>query len=219
MIVYLLTDVGGRVSYMVQGVRSHRGSKLALFQPMFPVEFEGLLSSKQQMHRFKEVRGGFTLRNLPFDVRKSTVALFMAETLYKLVRESEANPELFEFVWKSVEALDAMEEGVADFHLWFMAKLSRFLGFCPGNEYREGMWFDLKEGLYVEEKPSHPGVMSRQDSSLLNQLLEGEASVVGHLGLNRERRVGFLNVMLIYFGYHLDAIGSVQSVRILQEVF
>ena len=44
MVVYLLTDAGGRRSYMVQGVRSRngRGSKLALFQPMFPVEFEGL---------------------------------------------------------------------------------------------------------------------------------------------------------------------------------
>ena len=42
MVAYLLTDVGGRRSYMVQGVRSRsgRGSKLALFQPMFPVEFE-----------------------------------------------------------------------------------------------------------------------------------------------------------------------------------
>ena len=43
LVAYLLTDVGGRRSYMVQGVRSRgRGSKLALFQPMFPVEFEGL---------------------------------------------------------------------------------------------------------------------------------------------------------------------------------
>ena len=33
MVAYLLTDVGGRRSYMVQGVRSRsgRGSKLALF--------------------------------------------------------------------------------------------------------------------------------------------------------------------------------------------
>ncbi len=78
MVAYLLTDVGGRRSYMVQGVRSRsgRGSKLALFQPMFPVEFEGLESSRQQMDRFKEVRAGFVLQSLPFDVRKSTMALF-----------------------------------------------------------------------------------------------------------------------------------------------
>ena len=43
MVVHLLTDALGRQSYMVQGVRSSRGrgSKLALFQPMFALEFEG----------------------------------------------------------------------------------------------------------------------------------------------------------------------------------
>ena len=137
MVVYLLTDTGGRRSYMVQGVRSHngRGSKLALFQPMFPVEFEGLESSRQQMHRFKEVQGGFVLQSLPFDVRKSTMALFMAEVLYRLVKESEPDSQLFDFVWESIGALDSMEEGVANFHLWFLVNLSRFLGFYPGNEY------------------------------------------------------------------------------------
>mgnify|MGYP002604061073 CR=1 FL=1 len=88
MVVYLLTDSGGRQSYMVQGVRSARGhgSKLALFQPMFAVEFEGLESSRMQMHRFREVRSGIVLQSLPFDVRKSTIALFMAEVLYRLVK-------------------------------------------------------------------------------------------------------------------------------------
>lgn len=133
MVVYLLTDSGGRQSYMVQGVRSARGhgSKLALFQPMFAVEFEGLESSRMQMHRFREVRSGIVLQSLPFDVRKSTIALFMAEVLYRLVKECEPNQRLFDFVWGSVAALDALDEGVANFHLWFLTNLSRFLGFSP----------------------------------------------------------------------------------------
>ena len=140
MVVYLLTDVGGRRSYMVQGVRSTRGrgSKLALFQPMFAVEFEGLESPRRQMDSFREVRSGAVLRSVPFDVRKSTIALFMAEVLYRLVRESEPNGPLFDFVWGSVGALDAMEEGVTNFHLWFLANLSRFLGFYPAMPIRPG---------------------------------------------------------------------------------
>ena len=90
MVVHLLTDALGRQSYMVQGVRSSRGrgSKLALFQPMFALEFEGLTSSRQQMHRFREVQSGIVLQRMPFDVRRSTIALFMAEVLYRLVKES-----------------------------------------------------------------------------------------------------------------------------------
>lgn len=221
MVVFLLTDVGGRRSYMVQGVRSAkgRGSKLALFQPMFPVEFEGLESARRQMHRFREVRGGFLLQSLPFDVRKSTMALFMAEVLYRLVKESEPNGALFDFVWGCVGALDDLEEGVANFHLWFLANLSRFLGFCPGNDYAEGDWFDIREGLYTASCPVHPAAMSQQNARMLHEMMRCDVRRLARTELNRRERVAFLDAMLVYYGYHLDSMSAVQSVRILQEVF
>ena len=133
MVVYLLTDAGGRRSYMVQGVRSRngRGSKLALFQPMFPVEFEGLESPRQQMHRFKEVRGGFVLAEPA--VRRAQIdhgALHGRGFVppRQGVRRTQPACRPFDFVWNSVGALDSMDEGVANFHLWFLANLSRFPG-------------------------------------------------------------------------------------------
>lgn len=222
MIVYLLTDVGGRRSYMVQGVRSRtgRGSKQALFQPVFPVEFEGLEPAQsQQMHRFKEVRAGFLLQGIPFDVRKSTMALFMAEVIYRLIRESERNEALFEFVWNSVAALDQMQEGVANFHLWFLAQLSRLVGFFPGNDHTQGAWFDIKEGLYTPFRPLHTLVLEPEAAALLNRMMLTPVTELQTIALNRQQRVDFLNAMLTYFGYHLDGINSVQSVRILREVF
>lgn len=221
MVVYLLTDVGGRRSYMVQGVRSSRGrgSKMALFQPMFPVEFEGLDSPHRQMDRFREVRAGYALQSLPFDVRKSTMALFMAETLYRLVRESEPNEALFDFVWGSVEALDAMHEGIANFHLWFLTHLSRLLGFSPGNGHTPGAWFDIREGLYTPVRPLHPSFMSPECALVLRDMLDCDIRCLAEIGLNRTQRVEFLNAMLAYLGYHLDAMSTVRSVEILREVF
>lgn len=221
MVAYLFTDVGGRRSYMVQGVRSAkgRGSKLALFQPMFAVEFEGLESSRQQMDRLREVRSGMVLQSIPFDVRKSTVALFMAEVLYRLVKESEPNEALFGFVWSCVEALDSMQEGTANFHLWFLAHLSRLLGFFPGNDYAPDAWFDFHEGLYTKSRPAHVDYMTRQNARILNDLVECDVRCLAEIGLNRVQRVEFLNAMLVYYAYHLDAVNAVQSVKILQEVF
>ena len=221
MIVYLLTDVGGRRSYLVQGVRSRagHGSKLALFQPLFPVTFEGLESNRMEMHRFKEVQAGFVLRDLPFDLRKSTIALFMAEVLYRLVRESEPNEALFAFVWESVAALDSLPGGGADFPLWFLANLSRYLGFCPGNSYAEGDWFDIREGLFTPVQPAHSGYLTQECARILGALVGCGVEATAQLELNRMQRGAFLNAMLTYFGFHLDAVNAVQSVRILREVF
>lgn len=221
LVAYLLTDIGGRQSYMVQGVKSThgRGNKGALLQPMFLLEFEGLVSPRAEMHRIREMRAAVPLRGVPFDVRKSTVALFMAEMLYRLVREVEANSPLFDFVWSSVEALDTMEEGVANFHLWFMVGLSRHLGFFPGNEYSDGHWFDIREGIFTPIMPLHGMVFSKDNTALLGRLMDTPADGIAAIPLGRTRRVDFLNSMLAYFGYHLDAVRDIRSVDILREVF
>lgn len=221
MIAYLLTDVGGRRSYMVHGVGSSKGrsAKMGLFQPMFPIEFEGLESTRSQMDRFKEVERGFVLQTLPFDVRKSTISLFMAEVLYRLVKECEANTQLFDFVWSSVEALDALDEGVSNFHLWFLSNLSRFLGFYPGNEYVDGDFFDIKEGLYCPTPPQHQYFMTMENARIFNDFIECNVIYLSEIGLNRGQRVEFLNSLLLYFGYHLDSVSSIKSIDILKEVF
>ena len=118
MVAYVLTDVHGRRNYMVQGVKSvkGKGNKASMLQPMFPLEFEGISTSHSQMDRMKDIRMAYPLGSLPFDVRKSTIALFMAEVLYKLIKEVEPNSPLFDFVINSVVALDSMEEGISNFH-------------------------------------------------------------------------------------------------------
>ena len=220
LIVQLLTASHGRQSYMVQGLGGRsRNAKLALFQPMFALEFEGIESSKTQMHRFGEVHSGIVLQSTPFDVKKSTIALFMAEVLHRLIKESEANSMLFDFVWGSIEALDAATEGVANFHLWFLSHLCRFLGFSPGNEHEPQAWFNIAEGVFTHEQPRPEHCMTQENALILRDMLECDVRYLSEVGLNRHQRVDFLEALIRYYGYHLDTIHSVQSIRILQEVF
>ena len=221
MVVQMLTDRYGRQSYMVQGVRSGRGkgSKMALFQPLFVLEFEGLESSHSDLHKMRDVQNEIIFKSVPYDIRKSTMALFMAEVLYRLVGESEANEPLFDFVYHSVRALDEIDEGVANFHLWFLANLSRYLGYFPGNEHLKGCWFDMREGLYVSTMPLHNHTMNEEEAELLRDLTECDLEYLGEIPLNREQRVAMLSRLVEYYSIHLDAIRTVRSIEILQEVF
>ena len=221
LIVQMITDTLGRQSYIVQGLGSGRGrsSKSALLQPMFALQFEGLISDKGDLHRLKDLQSGIVLQSLPYDIRKSTIALFMAEVLYRLIGESEANDRLFDFVWGSVEALDAIDEGVANFHLWFLANISRFLGFAPGNEYIEESYFDMCEGLYTSIRPLHDRFFNPEYARLLRDLIECDVQYLGEIGLNRTQRADMLHALVDYYTIHLEAIRRVQSIDILQQVF
>lgn len=221
LIVQMLTSTFGRQSYIVQGLGSGkgRGSKMALYQPLFALEYEGVISDKSDLHRMRDVQSGIVLQSTPYDVRKSTIALFIAEVLYRLVGESQADQLLFDFVWGSVEALDTMEQGVANFHLWFMAHLSRFLGFSPGNEYVEGCWFDMREGLYTPIRPTHDKVINAHYTKLFNDLLDCDVLHLAEIGLNRTERSDILSALVEYYALHLDTIRRVQSLQIFQSLF
>ncbi len=216
----MLTDTHGRQSYMIQGVRSTaKGSKMALLQPMFAVEFEGLTSSKMELHRLKDLVPGIVLQSTPFDIRKSTMSLFMAEVLYRLVRESSPESGLFDFVWGSVAALDAIDEGIANFHLWFLANLSRPLGFSPDNEYTDGAWLDIRDGHFTPYALIPSMALTPENARILHDMLECDVRYLAEIGLNRTERVEFLDAMLKYYAYHLESIRTVESLRILREVF
>ena len=209
MVVQMLTSTLGRQSYMVQGLGSRRGhgSRQALFQPMFALEFEGLESPKMEMHRLGEVHAGIVLQSIPFDVKKkSAIALFMAEVLYRLRRSARTR-------------FPPCAAGRANFHLWFLSNLCRFLGFSPGNEYMPAAWFDIAEGLYTVTAPPREHAMSQENAMILRDMLECDVRYLGEVGLNRRQRVDFLESLLAYYAYHLDTIHTVQSIRILQEVF
>ena len=57
------------------------------------------------------------------------------------------------------------------------------------------------------------------DSGLLGDLMDCEADRLGSLPLSRTQRSAFMESMLLFFGYHLDAIRTVRSVSILREIF
>lgn len=221
LVAYMLTDAFGRTTYMVQGVKSSRGrgSKLSLLQPSFILDVDGFETHHSTMHRIREASLLVPLQQIPFDVRKSTIALFIAEVLYRLIREEEANARLFDFAKNSIIALDAMDDGVANFHLWFLVQLSAFLGFYPANECPDEGCFDIVEGGFTSIAPQHRMVFDRANSALLWTMMNCDVSQLGQVQLSRKSRSEFLAMLLGYFDYHLETSSRIESLRILREVF
>lgn len=215
LIAFMLTDTLGRQNYLVQGAR--KGHRNALFQPMFVLDIEAATSPRLQMHRVREVVNAMPLNSTPFDIRKSTIALFMAEVLYRLVKETGPQSPLFDFVTHSIQTLDSLTDGVANFHLWFLVHLSFHLGFYPGNEPVPNAFLDIREGLFTPYRPMHDFVLSRENTAILTSLMS--TPDLAQIKLTRTVRSQFLTEILRYFAYHLDTTHQIKSVEILKEVF
>ncbi len=223
MIAYIYTNLHGRQTYMLNGVRGGAKckQKASLIQPLFLLDIEAYPERKSgAICRAKEFRASTPLQSLPFDVNKNVIALFIGEVLYKLVREEEQNEALFDFLQEHILLLDELQHGVSNFHLYFLAQLAQHLGFFPGNSHEEDLpYFDMQNGVFVPFIPKHNDYMDKPTSALLGELLDANFDVLKNIKANREQRSTLLRMLLDYYCTHLGMNNPIRSLAVLEEVF
>ncbi len=223
LIVHIYTDLCGRQSFMVNGAarKGKRPGKLILFQPLSLLELVATTPRKGTLLRIKEVTTPFPGLYVNGDLRKGAIAVFLAELLSKTLREEEPNTGLFEYLWSSVQMLEAVEEGVANYHLVFMAQLTRFMGFYPtlSSDSGERIYFDIKNGVFRNTLPAHPIVMLHPLSNLLLTVFESSFSNLSKVELNHTQRNLLVEGLVDYFQHHMDGVGSMRSLAVLKEIF
>lgn len=162
----------------------------------------------------------YPLESVPYDPYKLSIAMFLAEFLSHALREEGKNEPLFAYLVSSIRWLDACRSDYANFHLVFLIRLSRFLGFYPNLEdYREGSWFDMLNACFVESKPLHGICLSPEESSHICQLARMNYETMFLFGMNRMERQRCLTVMMEYYRLHLPEFPELKSLDVLKELF
>jgi len=220
LITSIYTEAYGRQSFIINGVRSKNSTvKAAIFQPLYLLDLEIYYKSNREIHRIKNARIAFPYTTIPFDIRKSTQVLFLSEVLYKCLREEEPNIELFDFIYHSLTLLDLTEAGISNFHLWFLFKLTRFLGFSPSRENAEiSNFFDLQSARFVSHEPLHDQFTDKQLTVLFTRLFNIDSSSIERLDYTQRERRWVLEKLLEFYHIHLGNLGEFKSLEVLKEV-
>lgn len=129
-IVHIYTCQHGSMSFVIPATRSRKSLvNGALFRPLSLVEVEADVRSRTSLPPVKEARLSYPLESVPYDPYKLSIAMFLAEFLSHALREEGKNEPLFAYLVSSIRWLDACRSDYANFHLVFLIRLSRFLGF------------------------------------------------------------------------------------------
>lgn len=222
-IVHLYTEALGRRSYYVGGLRNGRltvgRSKIAL-QPLSIIDIVGYEGTRSDLHRIREATSPYLLTRLIFDIRKSAIALFIAEVVYRMVREEAANPLFFDFFEGAVKALDQAEGNIANFHIFFLLEMTRFMGYYPADNYTEDGFFDLTKGEFVVIKPQNNDLfMDSRTSRLLSLFIGRSMSQALDIEMGRADRVSLLGRLIDFLAYHHDSAYKISSIKVLGEIF
>lgn len=219
LIVKTYTEAFGIQSYMVKGVRSHRSKmRPILFQPLTLLDMVVYRKERASLQSIREVRLAHPYQSVPFDIRKSSIALFINEVVYRAVGEEEPNPALFEFLWSSCLLLDAVGEPFTHFHLLFTVKLTKYLGFNPRNTRSdEHCYFNLSEGTF--QPVFLEGIcLDRRQSEMWCSLLDWPFEKPAIPGLHAGDRDFLLDTLLQYYRFHLPGFSGFRSAEVLHSV-
>ena len=184
------------------------------------------------MPTVKELVPTIRFDSMRTNIYKSTIAIFLSELLVKSVRESEYNPHLYNFLVSSINVLEHLEDGVANFHIHFMVHLCKLLGFMPTDNYSsETSVFDMERAIFKKPECFYDAreeclktmadgrVFTCQQSQLLHQLLNTRAIEISGLKCSGDMRLQFAKQMLNYISYHLGITFDIKSLDVLHQVF
>lgn len=221
LVVHCYTELSGRQTFMVKGVRkSRKQSRSNLFQPLFILDFEVYHKENREIHLVNEVSRAFPLNSIPFDITKSTQAIFMAEVLYRVIREEEPNSVLSNFLISSIQYLDTMEEASPDFHIVFMFQLSKHLGFYPQNNFDEGRkFFNLASGQFKTEFGDPEIYLDVESSELWSRYMQSDLQSVKEAEYNGFQRKLILDNLVRFYKLHVVGLREIRSVEVLHTYF
>lgn len=220
LIIKILTEERGVKTYIISGVRKAKAKVGAgIFQLMNVLDLVVYDKDTKSMQRIKEVRPHLVYKQIPFDVYKSSVGLFMIEVIQKTIKEEEIYPELFQYLYKVFSYLDQTDKNPYNLHLHFLLEYSGFLGFSPGGlATEEQKYFNLEEGSFTySESMKHS--LNEDESKLVSDLMHLSLYEAHTLQMDKIRRNSLLTNLLQFYKIHVDNFGIINSHQVLKEVF
>jgi DNA repair protein RecO (recombination protein O) len=221
---YAITNVFtpdfGATSYLLPLSNSKKSKlKNSLFFPFSILKMEVEHLPNKEIQKLKEVERLLPLYDICTDMSKVSLVFFLSEFLHKVLKESDNNAITYEYIKTSVETLEEAERGVANFHIAFMIGLTRFIGIYPNwNNYKTDRYFDMLNGEFKHNIPSHNHYLKQEESRYLKYLNRINYSNMHKFKLSRENKNTIINYLLEYYRLHLYDFPKLKSLEVLREL-
>lgn len=195
MVVHAISPDLGRRSYIVSA--SSKSGSMARWQPLSILSVEVTSNPKSDLWRLSGAGALHSLNGLRTNMYKSAVCMFMAEVLFRTLRDG-LEPGLYEWCEKTILTLDSLEDSFANYHLRWLLELCSAMGFAPSL---------ADVAPFAGEHLAEFKVLMGQFEDALTLPLQG--SVRSDIALS------LLDYLSSHLEYHLD----IRSLPVLAELF
>ena len=212
----------GYVSFAMPAGRGREaGRRRALTMPLSVFEGECEIKPGRDILFMRDLKPMHIGLNTISNPAKLAIALFVAEVLEKILRNTQNDDALNLTLFDTVETLDECEgTAIANFHLWALFRLCQPLGIAP--DLTEGdlsKFFDLSNARWSVSRPLSNHWIEKGDTAALVMLGRMNRSNLSRFRLSRDERNRILDGILLYYDLHLSKITPLNSLDVVRELF
>lgn len=220
VICQIFTEKFGLQSYIINGVKKSKAKiHINILQPLHLLDLVVYHKATGDIQRISEARQLPLFQSIPYDEKKRGLAIFLNEVLQKCLKQQSSDEPLFEYIYHAISWLDGTAETSPNFHLYFLLRLSKFLGFYPTLPIKEAKYFDLKDGVFGNYPPYHQFFLEGKATQQWLTLLSCSFQNLSQLQISLVDRRVLLEHILDYYALHIENFGNIKSHYILEEVF
>ena len=219
IICRILTEEKGLKSYIISGVRK-QNSKIgaSLFQLMNILDLVVYDREEKDLNRIKEVKLNYVFQNIPYDIFKGTVGMFIIEIVQKTIKGQEEHAALYNYLQSLLEFLDQTTDPISNVHLHFLLEYAQFLGLNPtGIASEDHRFFNLESGIFTNEAHNKYS-LNEEQSAVISDLMHLNLSEAHCIKLSHELRASTLRSLLKFFQLHIENLPEINSHKVLSEV-
>lgn len=215
LILQFYTQEKGIQSYLFQGGKKKKGNSL---QPLSIVEIEVYMRTDSDLGKISAVSLLEVHDSITFNPLKSGIAFFLAETLTQTLKSTEAENSLYLFLKQEISWLNN-HNSLANYPVWFLLKLSSYLGFSPHVKDRNCTYFDLEEGTLSARVPTGHVYLKDETIPFVEKMLITSKEEGLSLTLSKASRKQLTENLLSYFKHHVEGFKTPKSLEVLQTIF
>ena len=208
----------GLVSFIHRGAyKPKKGSTKSAFYQVLSQNLISTSAKNNDLKTVRDVTSNYLYTSLYTNVFKSSIAMFLSEVLTASIKEEHQNIALFEFLKTAFTYLD-LSDHFANFHLFFLVKLTKFLGFYPDFNENAPNSFNLRTGKF-ELNLQDNYVIEGESAFFMKAFLKSDFDTYESIKMNSKQRNDFLNNLLLYFELHLIDFRHPKSLEVLKTLF
>ncbi len=222
LILEVLTEESGVIPMIVSGVRSAKKYNASIYHPLQQLSIVHYPTKGDSLARIKEAKLLQHYNNLLSQVPITALGNFIIECIQKVAKELDVASHFYNYTKEGLDFIDQQPSQAGNYHLYFLVQLASLIGYELNNNYnsQNDIYFDIRTGGFTTASIAIEGYHPDQlVSSNLSKVINNEWSTVQALSFSRSEKYDLIDLLVLYFQYHIPGFTRPKSLDIFKVVF